>query len=244
MKWIRLWTNEVVFGTTFQELNLETRGLWFSLLSMAGLPPTFGIVELRKGVPYDRRTLASLLNCSTKRLNKGIEVLASPEVAKIRLDNGFIHICNWQKYQTRYEKYYRNRHTEDLADTCQGEVEEDVDKKEEGEGTPCPYEKVLSDWNDFSQKHGLAQIRKLPQARRVKVRCRWTEWTAEGDAAETWGAILAKIAESAFLLGANDRRWKMDFDWLMANDTRWLKILEGAYTDGPGSGRKESEWTI
>ena len=37
MKWIRIWTKETFSGTTFQELNAEQRGIWFSLLIMAGL---------------------------------------------------------------------------------------------------------------------------------------------------------------------------------------------------------------
>lgn len=138
MRWIRLHTQETVYGTTFQELDLETRGLWFSLLAMAGLPPTEGVVELRKGVPYEMRTLASFLNCTTKRLNICLAKLA--QVDKIAVEDDFIHIVNWKKYQTRYAKYYaekngsdmpQNQHTENAAGECQTDVEVDVEVDKE-----------------------------------------------------------------------------------------------------------------
>ena len=37
-------------------------------------------------------------------------------------------------------------------------------------------------------------------------------------------------ANSDFLKGKNDCNWKMDFDWLIANDTNIVKILEGKYS--------------
>ena len=112
MKWVRLWTDEVIKGTTFTELNLAERGLWWSLLLLAGDSMTPGIVELRKGVKYPHETLAILVNCDRKTLRNGIKKLLS--VGKIsHLDDGRIKINKWDKYQTRYEKYYKNKDSEE-----------------------------------------------------------------------------------------------------------------------------------
>ena len=40
---------------------------------------------------------------------------------------------------------------------------------------------------------------------------------------------LDKISESRFLLGENDRGWKVDFDFLFTNDTNIVHIVEGKY---------------
>lgn len=45
--------------------------------------------------------------------------------------------------------------------------------------------------------------------------------------------VLLKASKSDFLLGKNDRGWKMDFDWVIANDTNWVKVMEGKYDNKP-----------
>ena len=144
MKWIRLWTEEIFYGTTFQELNVTERGVWFSLLVIAGLGKSHGIVELRRGIGYPLSTLAVLINCEEKLLKKTLNKLCSVSKIKILKDKR-IKITNWNKYQTRYEKYYkqrkkgspfkkdgidmqRNQPTEKRAEGCTTELEGEEDK--------------------------------------------------------------------------------------------------------------------
>jgi len=160
MKWIKLWTNEVFYGTTFQELNLEERGVWFSLLVMAALPPRDGIVEMREGVPYQLDFLADLLNCERNLLKKSVKKLE--KVKKIRVKEGFIHIKNWKKYQTEYARYrkglreskqknvQKNVHGDmngcesttevevEVEVDVEGEEERDLKSKKKKEGEPSP----------------------------------------------------------------------------------------------------------
>jgi len=110
VKWIRLWTQEVVFGTTFQELDTGERGVWFSLLVLAGLPPSEGIVEMRKEVAWSIDGLSEFINCEVDYLKKAIEKLASEEINKIAiLPDGRIKITKWEQYQTEYEKYRKGK---------------------------------------------------------------------------------------------------------------------------------------
>ena len=139
VKWLRLWVDEILKGTTFDELSLSERGLWFSLLLLAGNSLTPGIVEMRKAVKYPHETLATLVNCDRKTLQKGIKKLIS--VGKISLlKDGRISITNWSQYQTRYEKYYKNPNSEqeekpkkngiDMPGRLEGEVDKKKIKKE------------------------------------------------------------------------------------------------------------------
>ena len=138
MRWIRLWTNETLQSTTFQELDLPQRGLWHSLLVMAGHNLRHpGIIELRDSVPYSIPTLAEIINCTESELQQGLHRLQ--EVNKITiLPDQRIQIVNWNKYQTRYEKYYKQSGISDgindgiLDGTAmQGRIEEEgeEDKK-------------------------------------------------------------------------------------------------------------------
>ncbi len=42
-------------------------------------------------------------------------------------------------------------------------------------------------------------------------------------------AAVRKASETPFLLGENDRGWRVSLDWFIANDTNYLKVLEGRY---------------
>jgi len=176
MKWIKLWVKETFYGTTFQELNVTERGIWFSLLILAGLGQTDGIIELRKGVAYPLETLATLINCKKTLLQKTLDKLINVDKIYILPDKR-IGIKNWNKYQSRYEKYYKkkrekdgikdgiympkNQPAEKLADECTTEVEVDKNiygdskKPESPKETNPDVKKLLAYYYDgFLAKFG------------------------------------------------------------------------------------------
>ncbi len=76
----------------------------------------------------------------------------------------------------------------------------------------------------FSEKKCFSKVNKLTDSRKKKLLARLQEQGEEN--------IIKAIdiaSESEFLKGKNDRNWKMDFDWLIANDTNIVKVLEGKY---------------
>lgn len=77
--------------------------------------------------------------------------------------------------------------------------------------------------------------RKMLLAQRVKE---WTLYAYDNGLAQptmSWQATLAKIAtiirDSPYLQGKTPRAQPLTFDRLIGNDTFWIKILEGQYTD-------------
>lgn len=46
---------------------------------------------------------------------------------------------------------------------------------------------------------------------------------------EQWQNIFEKVSQTPFLLGENSRGWTCSLDWLLANDTNYVKVLEGRY---------------
>lgn len=85
-------------------------------------------------------------------------------------------------------------------------------------------------WNAMAERAGLAQVQRLTNTRRVKLRKRLEECGG----LEGWKTALAKVDGSQFLLGKgtkNGRDWRADFDFLLQQKS-FTKLMEGAY-DGP-----------
>ena len=87
--------------------------------------------------------------------------------------------------------------------------------------------RIITDkFNGAATEYDLNKIIKLSDKRKAKLKARIDE-LGEGKIIEA----IDKIKESSFLRGENDRKWKVDFDWLIANDTNILKVLEDKYKD-------------
>ena len=88
------------------------------------------------------------------------------------------------------------------------------------------FSEVVNFWNS---KENLHQA-KLTNSRRAKLKAR----LADKDFSEGYKTAIEKISASKFCTGENDRGWKATFDWLLANDTNYVKVLEGKYDNhGP-----------
>lgn len=58
-----------------------------------------------------------------------------------------------------------------------------------------------------------------------------------------WEEIFRLMATTPFLCGNNDRGWKADFDWIIANDGNAGKVLEGKYKKvGGPAGNNDSRY--
>jgi hypothetical protein len=112
MRWIKIWIDELLTGTTLKELDSEEFRVWILLLCYAGKSKNNpGIVEKFDGVPYKIETLADLMNCEVERFKKILAKLEKVEKIKM-LPDGRIEIINFKKYQTTYERYYKEKRRE------------------------------------------------------------------------------------------------------------------------------------
>ncbi len=90
------------------------------------------------------------------------------------------------------------------------------------------YETYRNLWNDMAVINGLNVVAKLSPTRIGKIKARIEE---AADFEKLFPQLLEKITDSRFLTGANDREWKINLDWLIKNDTNYLKVIEGEYND-------------
>lgn len=122
MQWLRIWVKETVFGSTFEELNAEERGIWFSLLVLAGLEPPYGSICVCPGIGYTHEQLTAMLKVKDSVLRNALKKLAHPSIKKIKIEpKCVIVILNWRKYQTEYERQKPYR-LKGLRRTLQGSV--------------------------------------------------------------------------------------------------------------------------
>jgi len=84
---------------------------------------------------------------------------------------------------------------------------------------------TVTEWNSFCKDFPtLTSLKEISDKRRQHLKKRF-----EKESFRTFDKILEAIKEQPFLLGENDRKWTVSFDWLIENDTNYLKILERKY---------------
>lgn len=91
---------------------------------------------------------------------------------------------------------------------------------------------TLNNWNSFCDKHPtLTKIKEISEARRNHLKKRFSK-----NSFREFEKILVAIEDQPFLLNGNPeskdhKGWRVSFDWLIGNDTNYLKVLEGKYKD-------------
>jgi hypothetical protein len=93
----------------------------------------------------------------------------------------------------------------------------------------CPVEQIVDLYN--SKCTALPQVRTLTDGRRKAIRARWRE-SPERQDLNWWSDLFSQVARSPFLIGANDRNWTADFDWIL-KPTNLPKVSEGRYSPSP-----------
>jgi len=84
---------------------------------------------------------------------------------------------------------------------------------------------VIEGWNTIAARHGLPCIAKLTEARKRKLVLQRKRFTVL-----EWVSVWAKIEQSPFMHGGNDRGWRCDFDFVLS-EANFTKILEGKYDE-------------
>ena len=113
-----------------------------------------------------------------------------------------------------------------------------ADTEEDVREERVPYDRIRDMWNETCK--GLLNVHVLSKSRKSKIKTRVAEMGGLEKAMETIGKMFAKVSESKFLNGDNDRSWKAGFDWLFENDKNWVKVMEGNYDNRePNGGHME-----
>lgn len=154
-KWVRLWVNEWLDGTTRYEMTGTQRAFWIDLLAMAGRSRMPGVICAGKNgdsiVGYPLVKFQSLapdmldVERTLELFQKNGKVKVSI-TAELPVKMYMIEITNWDRYQSEYErqKPYRTRRKnkglqerlqrglhEKTANSYRVEVERDIEREED-----------------------------------------------------------------------------------------------------------------
>jgi hypothetical protein len=100
---------------------------------------------------------------------------------------------------------------------------------------PVNFKEIVDRWNTFAKENGLSQVEIITDKRKNKIKTRLAENI-------NFPAIEQKIKDSPFLRGDNNKQWKITFDWLIENDSNWVKVAEGQYDKKkPGGSRQNKQ---
>jgi hypothetical protein len=174
--WIKLYVDQCLHGSMIEELNAEQRWLWIGLLLLAGESSIPGIIFRRKNadgkpIGFSGITIAEMLDVNIDVYVDGIKRMINKE--KISIDKtGVIHILNWEKYQSEYQRqkryrygYRKNCNFSDDIDT-ETDTETDTEKKK-AENTGPLFEELWKSWPSegrFKKKHCQAKFAALCKA--------------------------------------------------------------------------------
>lgn len=125
-------------------------------------------------------------------------------------------------------------HSESEIRVLEKEEDKDKDKEVKSKIYVDWEQSTITTWNSFCDKFPiLPKVQEISDKRRMKLKKRF-----EKDSFRKFQDILTAIEEQDFLRGSNDRKWVVSFDWLIENDTNYIKVLERKYKkngNAPGS---------
>lgn len=104
--------------------------------------------------------------------------------------------------------------------------------------TKAPDEtlEAVASWNALAADTGLAQVQKLTDARRSKLRARLKDCGG----LEGWNAALDKVRSTPGLLGQTGGTWKANFDFML-QESSFVKLMEGNYDGWTEANRRSGE---
>lgn len=225
--------------------------IWFKLLCLAGKTNNGGVLMLNERIHYTDEMLATIFRRPVNTVRMALKVFE--DFGMIEVVNDVITIPNWSKHQTldqleerkkymrKYMQKYREKQKKLASGECKAnskvyskvnvsdpevEVEEelDIDKEEDINTPPAPYEEIKDLYNSICVS--LPQIKTVSNNRKQHLKARWKQFDYS---LTTFEEVFRKVEASEFCKGKNERGWKADFDWLIKNDHNMTKVLEGKY---------------
>jgi hypothetical protein len=153
-----------------------------------------------------------------------LDLLQSDNQIVYKTSNRFtlITIRNWDKYQSpiQHQNQHRGRLNGDIKSSTINN-----DNNEKNANTTDDVKRVIKIWNERMPW----KIWHLPESRFINIQNRLKEPAFK----DNYQSILTKILESDFLLGkkptSTHKNFRADLDWIVKNDTNYVKILEGRY---------------
>jgi len=264
IKWIKITTNifddeKIKIIDTYPARD-EILVIWFKLLALAGKTNQNGMLFMNNRIPYTVEMLAAVFNRELNSVRLALNTFEGFGMVEIE-DNEVITISNWDKHQNiegmdkirEQNRLRQQKHREKKKnllecnvisrDSNAIEVDKELDKEREGEKeleidntivetkvSQIPYQQIVASYNSILGGT-LSKVVSITNTRKQKIKVRWNN---DIKTINDWEFLFNKVANTPFLLGDNNNGWKCGFDWLVKNDSNFLKVLEGNYDKQDG----------
>jgi len=101
--WIKLYVDQILRGSMFEELEADERFVWFGFLCLAGDSPIDGKICVSEKFGYTDDQLADILKIEAELVKRSKKKFLKFDKIVIEINN-IVTICNWRKYQSEYER--------------------------------------------------------------------------------------------------------------------------------------------
>jgi len=150
-------------------------------------------------------------------VRKGFDLKKRPILLTLQMLHTLIEVRNESVTQSRVYK-------EEYIEKNKNNIYVDFEKS------------TFTNWNLFCDKNPtFSKIKEISDKRRSHLKKRFLR-----DSFRAFDKILNAIRQQPFLMGENERKWVATFDWLIENDTNYLKVLELRYKNKSKNGDMKS----
>jgi len=232
-EWIPLWVEKWLWGSTRLELEHDERAIWIDLLVIASKDD--GFIRANEDIPYLDLQLAGLLCCDVDLLKRTIEKCIKYKKIET-LKNGTLRIINWAAYQLTdrhkrrlmsdkadimSEKTATKTKTKTNTKTNTKTLKEETPSKAKGKKINKNF--YMEKWNAFAVNRKLPEITTITDQREIHLKAR-----ISSEDFFCFDELLKAIEEQPWLLGKNEKGWRVSFDWII-NASNYTKIMEKNY---------------
>lgn len=172
------------------------------------------IVKLNPGqFVTGRKSLSAETSISESKIERILNLFESERQIEQQTNsrNRVITIVSWDTYQKSEQQMDSQR-------TASGQPA-DTNKNDNNEKNEKKVSEVVSLWNAFAKSTGCSQVKEISKGRRRKILTRLSEDSFKIE------EILERAKKQTFAL---EGKW-FTFDWIVENDTNYLKVLEMKY---------------
>ena len=113
-RWVKLWVSECLEGSIRYQLDAAERGVWYDLILISSLGGTPGTISDRDNRAFPHTFIASRLNISVTLLELTLDKCIKE--GRVIEDEKGIHITNWERYQSEYQRQKPYREAAKEAD--------------------------------------------------------------------------------------------------------------------------------
>ena len=171
-RWFKMYPAECINGSIRYQLTPSQRGVWYDLLSFAALCSNTGDICDREGKAFPLSFIANRLNIGQVLLKGTIQLCIDDQ--RITEDEAGIHITNWTRYQSEYDRQKPYRQKKSLQELNQRYLDEHPEQvigstgDDNYEDTPLEDEPPLARGDESLEEHEEALMQQNPAVRAHK----------------------------------------------------------------------------